>query len=503
MSLAVIDDREQVLELTTEEQTELALCEAVVLKGRQTFLEVGGALLTIQKKRLYRGTHDTFEDYCREVHDISRSSAYALITAFGISENVQHDAQNLPPIANARQALALRNVPEEERQEVYREAVQTAPEGKLTAAHVQAVADCHTRKTEQRAEVEAEKEAQAEATVQDFMDAPNVLPGPDESAEKATVVDYPTALALGRCLSLNVLKGEIGPQVLLNGKLWVTEKAGVLASKFGGKGNDGTQQFECLAVMDMDTWIDKTHWKPVHYTERDAEVEKGERDRDDIAGLKVVWISAPRDTSAYFVLTGERQTFRFVPRSESAKAATAERQRVPESKPEPKAEPQPEPGRAEPDNIPPGNTGAQNPDTRSELERIHATLSCRLDHGVLLTCRPEDIAEVMDKEAFVDFWLEFLANVQQSLANEREMVAVLQVRLNEAREANKAAALPPDPTDGQGEGIWVKNCDYKLLKQLAARKRPGQEEEVTPADYLTMMIEQRAALAGIAAEVGV
>ncbi len=32
----------------------------------QTFYEVGNALLQIRDERLYRQTHSTFEEYCRE-----------------------------------------------------------------------------------------------------------------------------------------------------------------------------------------------------------------------------------------------------------------------------------------------------------------------------------------------------------------------------------------------------------------------------------------------------
>ena len=44
----------------------LTECEAVIERGLRTFVEVGEALLRIRDERLYRETHGTFEDYCRE-----------------------------------------------------------------------------------------------------------------------------------------------------------------------------------------------------------------------------------------------------------------------------------------------------------------------------------------------------------------------------------------------------------------------------------------------------
>lgn len=128
--------------LTEPECSELAHCEAVIERGRQAFVEVGNALLAIRDKRLYRSTHDTFEGYCRERWDISRPRAYQLIEAAqlvsGLSTNVDK------PPANEGQARELAAVPAEQRQEVWREAVETAPNGKVTGAHVKAVVERHS-----------------------------------------------------------------------------------------------------------------------------------------------------------------------------------------------------------------------------------------------------------------------------------------------------------------------------------------------------------------------
>jgi hypothetical protein len=59
----------------------LAELETVIEHGRATFSEVGHALMEIRDSRLYRVTHKTFEDYCRERWDMGRAYANRLIAA--------------------------------------------------------------------------------------------------------------------------------------------------------------------------------------------------------------------------------------------------------------------------------------------------------------------------------------------------------------------------------------------------------------------------------------
>lgn len=55
--------------------------EGVIERGRQTFVEVGEALAEIRDQRLYRDTHGTFEDYCRERWSMDRVNAHRHIEA--------------------------------------------------------------------------------------------------------------------------------------------------------------------------------------------------------------------------------------------------------------------------------------------------------------------------------------------------------------------------------------------------------------------------------------
>src|SRR5205085_11115946 len=51
-------------QLSPAETNQFKECEDTLRTGLQTFFEVGSALLTIRQGRLYRMTHDTFEEYC-------------------------------------------------------------------------------------------------------------------------------------------------------------------------------------------------------------------------------------------------------------------------------------------------------------------------------------------------------------------------------------------------------------------------------------------------------
>src|SRR4051794_22622304 len=71
------------------EREDRARLEAVVDRGLAAFLEVGTALTEIRDRRLYRDTHDTFENYCREHWRIGASRARQLISAAEAAANVE------------------------------------------------------------------------------------------------------------------------------------------------------------------------------------------------------------------------------------------------------------------------------------------------------------------------------------------------------------------------------------------------------------------------------
>lgn len=128
--------------LTMEEAADLKSLEARVEVGLATFVDVGLALIEIRERRLYRAMHRTFETYCRDRWGMAASRARQLIAA----ANVVRDLETVTTVtpANERVARCLAPLPPEQRAEVWREAVETAPGGVVTAAHVERVRETMT-----------------------------------------------------------------------------------------------------------------------------------------------------------------------------------------------------------------------------------------------------------------------------------------------------------------------------------------------------------------------
>lgn len=79
---AVVDET---LELSDAEASERHRLE---LKVERAFYEAGAALRELRDKRLYRNTHKTFEEYCRDRFGYHRRHSYQLINAAAVVENL-------------------------------------------------------------------------------------------------------------------------------------------------------------------------------------------------------------------------------------------------------------------------------------------------------------------------------------------------------------------------------------------------------------------------------
>lgn len=123
--------------LTIPEQSRLAACETVIEAGLATFVDVGTALLEVRDSRLYRAEYATFESYCADRWNMVASRARQLIAAANTVGNLSSVTTVTP--ANERTARELMGLSPEEQREAWQAAVATAPDGKLTAAHVRAV----------------------------------------------------------------------------------------------------------------------------------------------------------------------------------------------------------------------------------------------------------------------------------------------------------------------------------------------------------------------------
>lgn len=123
--------------LTLDEQVQLEAYEVVIANGLQTFYEVGTALAEIRDNRLYRAEFKTFEDYCDQRWGIGRNYANKVIAASKVVKNLGTNVPTLP--VSESQTRPLTSLPPHEQQRAWQEAVDTAPNGKPTAAHVQRI----------------------------------------------------------------------------------------------------------------------------------------------------------------------------------------------------------------------------------------------------------------------------------------------------------------------------------------------------------------------------
>jgi len=126
--------------LTDDEQAELATCTEIIQKGLKTFVEVGLALLTVRGNRWHkrRYGYTTFEEYCQARWGLSRRRAYQLMDAAIVVENVKNFSH--PPAIESH-AAPLASLTPDQQQTVWRVVVETAPDGRVTAAHVQSVVE--------------------------------------------------------------------------------------------------------------------------------------------------------------------------------------------------------------------------------------------------------------------------------------------------------------------------------------------------------------------------
>lgn len=123
--------------------TSLADHESVIERGLTTFIEVGNALLAIRDGRLYRESHSTFEDYCRERWGWERAHAYRLMTG-------AETAARLSPIGDIPQPTAetqvrpLTRLPAEDQPDAWREAVEESGGNVPTQATVERIVRMRT-----------------------------------------------------------------------------------------------------------------------------------------------------------------------------------------------------------------------------------------------------------------------------------------------------------------------------------------------------------------------
>jgi phosphoribosylaminoimidazole-succinocarboxamide synthase len=106
-------------------------------KSEEWYLE-GKALLEIRDKKLYLGKHRYFADYCQKKWGFSKRYANMQISAYLFVSHLGEMVPTLP--ANERQARFFTGLNPELQQAAWIEALRTAPNKEMTAAHADAVA---------------------------------------------------------------------------------------------------------------------------------------------------------------------------------------------------------------------------------------------------------------------------------------------------------------------------------------------------------------------------
>ncbi|MBE8992680.1 hypothetical protein [Nostoc sp. LEGE 12450] len=132
----------EVTELTQEEQSDRLHLER---KVERAFFEAGKALTELRDRRLYRSTHKTFEDYCRDRFGHSRRQSYLLMDAAVVFDNLLEKCDPMDHIlpTSERQVRPMTKLEPQEQQEVWLRAVELAggkvPTGRIVKDVVQRI----------------------------------------------------------------------------------------------------------------------------------------------------------------------------------------------------------------------------------------------------------------------------------------------------------------------------------------------------------------------------
>lgn len=129
--------------IINKDKDDMERLETVIRTNIGAFYDVGRALMEIRDRELYKikngGEYQTFEHYCREVWQFARRTAYQFIDSAKVIENVRNCAQNKNLPFTESQTRPLASLEPDQQREAWKKAVETAPEGKVTAAHVSKV----------------------------------------------------------------------------------------------------------------------------------------------------------------------------------------------------------------------------------------------------------------------------------------------------------------------------------------------------------------------------
>ncbi|WP_392476512.1 hypothetical protein [Nostoc sp. C110] len=124
----------EVTELTQEEQSDRLHLER---KVERAFFEAGKALMELRDRKLYRSTHKTFEEYCRDRFGHNRRQSYLLMDAAVIFDNLEQKCDRSDHIlpTNEWQIRPLSKLDPDIQPEAWEQAVESA-KGKVPSHRI-------------------------------------------------------------------------------------------------------------------------------------------------------------------------------------------------------------------------------------------------------------------------------------------------------------------------------------------------------------------------------
>jgi hypothetical protein len=122
--------------LTMAEHERYTAAKKVISEGKQTFIAVGKALMTIRDGKLYRVKYATFEEFTLAEYGWARNYANKLIAAVVVVKELPKAVGAMVP--NEAAARALKDVPAEDRADVVIEAAKT---GEVNTATIEEAAE--------------------------------------------------------------------------------------------------------------------------------------------------------------------------------------------------------------------------------------------------------------------------------------------------------------------------------------------------------------------------
>lgn len=135
--IAVVDpsepEREDQSEMSAKEESLLKEKEKEIEENIGAFTKVASALYEILKNRLYRGTHKTFKDYCREKWGFTRQHGYRLAKAGELNAKGESHGYS---VKNEYEARKSPRIPKENLSEVMERAKEKAGGGRIENSHL-------------------------------------------------------------------------------------------------------------------------------------------------------------------------------------------------------------------------------------------------------------------------------------------------------------------------------------------------------------------------------